>query len=204
MPCPVCHQCALQQRHGMVVCPVEGWQVNRRGEGDVLGFIQHQLAATYQVGASGVTCKCGLVAIVRDRLFVCANRVWEAQCLIQPGGLGAHAALVMHCARGCGYGCGRGSLWAGTCTPMAAGVLGCVRPRTHTHAHAHTCTSKQRAPPPPPSWPPSPRTSQPKNVAMPLRLPAHCLAWPWGLPQPWGSLHQNLLPITHLHTCTPA
>lgn len=49
MPCPVCHRAQLQQVHGVVCCPAEGWQLDVRKEGGGLDFLQHTLAATYQV-----------------------------------------------------------------------------------------------------------------------------------------------------------
>jgi len=47
--CPVCHACALVQRHGWLVCPSEGWQLNFAAESLHLGDVKARLAAAYQV-----------------------------------------------------------------------------------------------------------------------------------------------------------
>jgi len=47
--CPVCHACTLVQRHGWLVCPSEGWQLNFAAESLHLGDVKARLAAAYQV-----------------------------------------------------------------------------------------------------------------------------------------------------------
>jgi hypothetical protein len=48
--CPVCKSTHLAQRHGRLVCPAEGWQLNLAAESLQLSDVKGRLAAAYEVG----------------------------------------------------------------------------------------------------------------------------------------------------------
>jgi hypothetical protein len=48
--CPVCKSAHLAQRHGRLVCPAEGWQLNLAAESLQLSDVKARLAAAYEVG----------------------------------------------------------------------------------------------------------------------------------------------------------
>eukprot|EP00878_Enallax_costatus_P017693 GHUV01018589.1.p1 GENE.GHUV01018589.1~~GHUV01018589.1.p1 ORF type:complete len:148 (+),score=45.38 GHUV01018589.1:749-1192(+) len=50
--CPVCRRAHLVQRHGRLVCPAEGWQLNLAAESLQLPDIRHRLATSFQDHAS--------------------------------------------------------------------------------------------------------------------------------------------------------
>jgi hypothetical protein len=55
--CPVCKSAHLAQRHGRLVCPAEGWQLNLAAESLTLDDVKGRLAAAYEVG--GWACDAG-------------------------------------------------------------------------------------------------------------------------------------------------
>jgi hypothetical protein len=71
--CPVCKSCQLVQRHGLLVCPAEGWRVNLAAESLSMDDIQSRLAAAYQVsecGSNGPVLACRLYC-QPHRLVLC-------------------------------------------------------------------------------------------------------------------------------------
>ncbi|KAF6251661.1 replication protein A interacting C-terminal-domain-containing protein [Scenedesmus sp. NREL 46B-D3] len=74
--CPVCRAAHLAQRHGRLVCPAEGWQLNLAAESLRLSDLKGRLAAAYEehavsgcsgqlqfhiediIGSSNLTCCC--------------------------------------------------------------------------------------------------------------------------------------------------
>lgn len=46
--CPVCRGAHLVQRHGILVCPREGWQLNLAAESLRVSDVQQRLAQAYQ------------------------------------------------------------------------------------------------------------------------------------------------------------
>lgn len=52
--CPVCKASHLAQRHGRLVCPGEGWQLNLAAESLTLEDVKDRLAAAYEVGGLGM------------------------------------------------------------------------------------------------------------------------------------------------------
>ena len=49
--CPVCRRAHLVQRHGRLVCPAEGWQLNLAAESLQLPDVRQRLATSFQVSS---------------------------------------------------------------------------------------------------------------------------------------------------------
>lgn len=47
--CPVCQRANLVELHGILACPIEGWQMDRRIQGCNLDHVRNQLARFYEV-----------------------------------------------------------------------------------------------------------------------------------------------------------